>query len=92
MRTTPDGCPPSLTRFYSQELLQIALTRLLRDCTGALLDVAHQRRGNVRGLGDAGCAVEEPVGEDDLHERAAPGDKPVLVVGVVAWYDNPGAM
>ena len=88
MRITPDGCPSSLAPFYSQELLQIALPRLLRDNEGALLDVVHQRRGDVRGLGDAGRVVEEPVGKD---ERAASGDKPVLVVGVVAWYDKPGA-
>ena len=32
----------------------------------------------------------EPVGEDDLHECAALGDDPILVVDAVAWYANPG--
>ena len=55
-----------------------------------MLDVAHQRRDDVRGLGDVILVVVEPVGEDDLHECAALGDDPILVVDAVAWYANPG--
>ena len=91
MRTTPDGCPPILASFCSQELLQITLPCLLRDYVGALLGVAYQRRGDLRGLGDAGFVVTESFVKDDLHEHAAPGNKPVLIVSVVAWYKNPGA-
>ena len=92
MRTSSYGCPPFLASFYSQELFEIALPLLLRDCAGALLDVDHKRRGGVCGRGDASLVDAETVGEDDLRKRTSLGDDPVLVVGVVAWYDNPGAV
>ena len=74
MRTTPDGCPPTLGPSCSQDLLPASVPYLLGR--------------NLCGPNSAGRVVVELDGGGDFNGRVALGNDPGITVLVLARDDN----